>query len=173
MRNSAASSRQYQRRKRWAWAYQTPGVRAPARNRRARLRVELPGSRDQIGQMKFRPFDIGDDHRRRSREARGGQFDASRNAERGRDAFDRGDRLGRALALEIAARDRDPQAVQALGQFRQGRLRRRARRRRGPRDRAPAARHRRARDPRPSVRTARRRRGWRRRAACPTGSSRP
>src|SRR5215831_6197144 len=110
--NSASTCSRYQRRNFCAFATSEAGIIAPA-IRRSRTAGSKSCARVQSREVKRAPLGCGDDIGRRARAFGLRKLDLRGRAERGGNAGERGLRLGKNAGAEIAAGDRDAQALAA------------------------------------------------------------
>ena len=171
--NSSSTRARYQRRNFCAW-FTERGRHHGARDQPvAHRRIEIVRARAQTIEMQRRAFGRGDDVGRGARAGGFRDFDLAGDAERLGDALDRGQCLRECALAEIAAGDRNTQAVLAAADERGESARSAGRRTPGRPGRSPAWRRRRARARRPSAQTARHGRGFPRTESCARGSRRP
>ena len=135
--------------------------------------IVVGGARAQPVEMQRGALGRGDDVSGGARPRHFRHLDFARHAERRRDLDHRRRRFRRHPVAEIAAGDRDAQAVDAARKQRQRRLHRRAGRRRDRRHRGPAWRRSSPRGRRRCARTARDDRSSTRRESCAARDSRP
>ena len=164
--NSASTCSRYQRRNFCALTTSEDGIMAPAIRRSRTAGSKSLARAAQPIEMQCRAFGRGDDISCGAGALHFRQFDFARDIQCLRDLLDRLQRFRIGLLAEIAARDRDPQAVECRAKVAAAKARPAGRRSPRRPDRNPASRHRRARDRACSARTVRDDRSSRRTESC-------